>query len=192
MSRSRRATKPASRATTTTHVVVLEEEPKVEPKEHALERVLAKVDPAVAPAAREKPRKAVSPPSLRTARLASLSAEKAEVLFRGEGRATEAELGEGVERELLVLARKNRDVVLVECAEGTRPVIVGVLQTRIPDEAVVRARTVTIEAEDEVTLRAGPAALRLRKDGDVEMVGSRIAMASRGLMRVVGRILRLN
>ncbi|MEZ4311015.1 MAG: hypothetical protein R3F14_23480 [Polyangiaceae bacterium] len=41
-------------------------------------------------------------------------------------------------------------------------------------------------------LRAGRAALRLREDGDVELVGSRISAASRGLFRIVGRILRLN
>ena len=50
----------------------------------------------------------------------------------------------------------------------------------------------TIDAAEELVLRAGRAALRLREDGDVELVGSRISAASRGLFRLVGRILRLN
>ena len=41
-------------------------------------------------------------------------------------------------------------------------------------------------------LRSGRAALRMRGDGDVELVGSRIATMSRGLYRLVGRVLRLN
>lgn len=196
MSRPRRSgMKAAPRTlTTTTTTVLLEEEPKPEPKEHALERVLAKVDPVATPAAEKRPARPApkAVPVLRTARLTGLLPGKAEVTFRGEPHAVEAELGDGVARELLVLAAKNRDSVLVEWSEGVKPIIVGVLQTRIPDELVLKGRTITIEAEDEVTLRAGPSAMRLRKDGEVEVVGSRIAMASRGLFRVVGRILRLN
>ncbi len=54
------------------------------------------------------------------------------------------------------------------------------------------AGTVTIEGEREVMIRAGRSAIRLREDGDIEIVGSRISAASRGLFRLVGRILRLN
>jgi hypothetical protein len=39
---------------------------------------------------------------------------------------------------------------------------------------------------------AGRGAIRIRGDGDIEIVGSRISAASRGLFRLVGRILRLN
>jgi hypothetical protein len=81
-------------------------------------------------------------------------------------------------------------MVLVE--EGPPPLVVGVLQTRRPRELKLRAGTVTIEGEQEVLIRAGRAAIRLREDGDIEIVGSRISAASRGLFRLVGRILRLN
>jgi hypothetical protein len=71
-------------------------------------------------------------------------------------------------------------------------VIVGVVQTRVPREVTLKASTITLEAEREILLRAGRSALRLREDGDVELVGSRIVTASRGLLRLVGKMLRLN
>ena len=70
--------------------------------------------------------------------------------------------------------------------------MVGVLQTRSPREIHLKAAVVHIEGDEEVLIRSGRAALRIRQDGDVEIVGSRIHAASRGLFRLVGRILRLN
>ena len=49
-----------------------------------------------------------------------------------------------------------------------------------------------LKAWREVLIWAGRAALRIREDGDVELVGSRILTMSRGLFRIVGRVLRLN
>jgi hypothetical protein len=75
-------------------------------------------------------------------------------------------------------------IVLVE--EGPPPLVVGMLQTRRPRELKLCAGTVTIEGKQEAIIRAGRAAIRLREDGDVEIVGSRISAASRGLFRLVG------
>jgi hypothetical protein len=82
--------------------------------------------------------------------------------------------------------------VLVEHVDGELPLVVAVLQTRMPEHVHLRGGKIELEAEEEVLLRAGRAGFRLRKDGDVELVGSRISAASRGLFRLVGRILRLN
>ena len=49
-----------------------------------------------------------------------------------------------------------------------------------------------IEAEREILIRSGRGAMRIREDGDIEVVGSRISTMSRGLFRIVGRVLRLN
>jgi hypothetical protein len=67
-----------------------------------------------------------------------------------------------------------------------------VLQRRLPSTVQLTGQTVVIDAERELLLRAGRAAIRLRDDGDIEMVGSRIMTMSRGLFRIVGRVLRLN
>ena len=68
----------------------------------------------------------------------------------------------------------------------------GVLRSRQPEKLVLRASVIEIEAEQELLLRSGKGAMRIREDGDIEVVGSRISAASRGLFRLVGRMLRLN
>ena len=141
---------------------------------------------SAAPKARSRP------PSLCSARLVSLEGRRATVTWRGNPEPVEATLAPEVEERLIALALQNRDGVLVEFDDEERPIIVGVLQTRIPRELHIAADKVSIDATEELVLRAGRAALRLREDGDVELVGSRISAASRGLFRLVGRILRLN
>jgi hypothetical protein len=127
---------------------------------------------------------------LRVARIVSVAGAAALIEWRGSAARVGAVLAPGLEVELLEQAVEDRGMVLVE--EGSAPLVVGVLQTRRPRELKLRAGTVTIEGEHEVMIRAGHAAIRLRGDGDIEIVGSRISAASRGLLRLVGRILRLN
>ncbi|MDC3956949.1 hypothetical protein KEG38_24020 [Polyangium jinanense] len=148
--------------------------------------------PVGAEVASDAPMARLRPPSLCSARLVSLEGRRAIVTWRGNTTPIEADLAPEVEEELLALALRNRDGVLVEMGAENRPVIVGVLQTRIPREMHIAADKVSIDAAQELVLRAGRAALRLREDGDVELVGSRISASSRGLFRLVGRILRLN
>lgn len=132
-------------------------------------------------------------PTLRTARVLSLRGREAQIAWRGRGGAAlAATMDEGVQAELVARAMASGDAVLVEHDPALGPVIVGVVQTRIPDELHLRARKVVIEADEELLLRSGRGALRLREDGDVELVGSRISTLSRGLFRIVGRVLRLN
>ena len=127
---------------------------------------------------------------LRTARLLSVGNGVALLSWRGSDAPVGAAVAAGIEMTLLEEVVEDGGVVLVE--EGPRPLVVGVLQTRRPRELKLRAGTVTVEGEREVLIRAGRAAIRLREDGDIEIVGSRISAASRGLFRLVGRILRLN
>jgi hypothetical protein len=127
---------------------------------------------------------------LRSARLLSVGAGVALVSWRGSDARIGAMLAPGLEVELLEEVAEDGGSVLVE--DGSPPVVVGVLQTRRPRELHVKAGSVTLEGEREVMIRAGRAAIRLREDGDIEIVGSRISAASRGLFRLVGRILRLN
>jgi uncharacterized protein YjlB len=82
--------------------------------------------------------------------------------------------------------------VMVEADEEGAWVVVGVLRSRVPEKLRLTGETIEIEAEREVLLRAGTGAVRIRQDGDIEIVGSRISAASRGLFRLVGRMLRLN
>jgi hypothetical protein len=114
------------------------------------------------------------------------------IAFRGAAEPTVAELDEGVDRELVAWAMRENERVLVERSPGAPPLVVGLVQRRNPERITLKAAHVVIEGEREVLLKSGSAALRLREDGDVELVGSRIVSASRGLYRLVGRVLRLN
>ncbi|MGZ3419345.1 MAG: hypothetical protein ACXWUG_08790 [Polyangiales bacterium] len=159
--------------------------------EGALDRVLDAVEAPVAAAA---PAKKAAPQnvSLRMARVHTVAKRAAEISFRGARDKVLAALAEEVETEVVAGAAASRDLVLVEVSGDAVPVIVGVVQTRIPREVTLKAGTITLEAEREILLRAGRSAFRLREDGDVELVGSRIVTASRGLLRLVGKMLRLN
>jgi hypothetical protein len=187
MARGKRA--PSSRGART---VVLEDERAAETD--PIERLLEKVEPQ--PASSEKQRgsgrQSDAVPLIRTARVTAVSPNKIELAFRGRREPAQAKLADGVERELVALAMKNRDAVLVEVEPDGVLLVVGIVQTRIPREVIIKAETIQIEAERELLLRTKTAAVRLREDGDVELVGSRILALSRGLFRLVGRVLRLN
>lgn len=128
----------------------------------------------------------------RSGRVLSLSGRTAMVSMRGFKNSVEVEIGAGVESDLIADAMHDGDQVLIEFCEGEKPWIVGVLQTKRPQKIRLKAATVEIEGEEEILFRSGKGALRIRSDGDVELVGSRISAASRGLFRIVGRMLRLN
>ncbi|AKT37020.1 hypothetical protein [Chondromyces crocatus] len=133
-----------------------------------------------------------APVGVRVARLLQVTGRVASLSLRGEAGPLEADIAPEVEVELVQDALVNGDSVLVEVGPGIAPLVVGVLQTRRPRELHLRAGTVHIEGDNEVVLRSGRGALRIREDGDIEVVGSRISAASRGLFRIVGRLLRLN
>jgi len=130
--------------------------------------------------------------AMRTAVPTSLRGRTVTLRVRGRAEPVEAALAHEVSPELVARAAKSGDAVVVECPRGATPLVVGVLQTRIADELVLEANKVRIEGRDEILLRAGRGAVRLRRDGDVELVGSRVSAMSRGLFRLVGRVLRLN
>jgi len=82
--------------------------------------------------------------------------------------------------------------LLAEWPEHGKPVVVGVVQTRPASRLRLRAEEISLDASRELLLRSGASALRLRATGEVELVGSRISAVSRGVMRLIGRLVRLN
>lgn len=150
------------------------------PAEVALERMqLAKKGPAPLT-------------GLRTGRLVMVERRGVEVLFTGERTPRRAEIETDVDHDVIQEAFDSGDRVLCEPDEEGNPIVVGVVRSRKPDTVKISARKVEIEGDEELLVRSGKSALRLREDGDVELVGSRISAASRGLFRLVGRMLRLN
>ncbi len=132
------------------------------------------------------------PAGVRTARVTAVTGRRAKVTFRGQPAPIDAAVAPEVDPGVIADAVENGDSVLVEVAPGEAPLVVGVLHTRRPRAIRLKASTIEIEGDEEVVVRSGRGALRIRADGDIEVVGSRISAASRGLFRIVGRILRLN
>jgi len=163
---------------------ILEDEGATAAPDPTIERLLEHV--SAAPAAPDPA------PPLRTARVVAVEGASVQIAWRGRREPVLAELDEGVDLELVKRAMDQGDRVLVEIDPMLGPVVVGVVQRRIPAKAELRGETVVIEAEREILLRTGRGAMRIREDGDIEVVGSRISTMSRGLFRIVGRVLRLN
>lgn len=134
----------------------------------------------------------LAPVPMRVVQVVAVNGREAMVRAVGAASPSVASVAPFVDVEVVHEALAAGDAVLVECPPQGTPVVVGVLVTRRPKELHLRAAKIHIEADDELLLRSGRAAMRLRQSGDVELVGSRVAAMSRGLFRIVGRVLRLN
>jgi len=132
------------------------------------------------------------PPALRTAHVVSMQGDFAKIRYRGSSTELLAEIDGGVDEAVVRRAMVNGDRVLLEVDPGLGATIVGVIQTRVPAEVELKGQRVVIEADEEVLVRAGRAALRLQQDGDIEVVGGRISAMSRGLLKLVGRMIRIS
>lgn len=129
---------------------------------------------------------------IRSARLVGVSGRTATVYVRGDDEAIEIALDPDVDAVVIRDAMETGERVMVEADEDGAWVVVGVLRSRQPEKLRLNAAVIEIEADQELVLRSGRSAMRLREDGDVEILGSRISAASRGLFRLVGKMLRLN
>lgn len=95
-------------------------------------------------------------------------------------------------------ARARRERVLVEEAEDGTLVILGALRAQ-PTPGIdaaeaysIKAKRVSVEAEQEISLSAQTAALALRAAGEVETFAERIISRAEGVHKIIGRMLRLN
>lgn len=107
------------------------------------------------------------------------------------GEIAQAELMRELDRSLVEDAARDRQLVLLD-RHADRLLVIGVIATHKPKKLKLDADTIELLASRSLLLRVGRAALELRQDGNIEIVGSRISAASRGLFRLVGRMLRLN
>lgn len=160
----------------------------------ALDQLLEQVDsPApeanVAPALRAPA--LPEPPRLVLVRGVRWNGQQLEVALRS-GEPFGAAVASEVDRGLLNQAITDGQMLLCEWPERGTPLVVGVVQSKPPSKVRLSAEEIELDASRELLLRSGSAALRLRASGDVELVGSRISAVSRGVMRLIGRLLRLN
>lgn len=161
----------------------------------ALEQLLEQVDsPAVESSAVPRTRAAPlpEPPRLVLVRgLRWLGERELEVALRSSEPFV-AGVAPEVDRALVNQALLDGQMLLAEWPDRGTPLVVGVVHSKPPSKMRIAAEEIEIDASRELLLRSGSAALRLRSSGDVELVGSRISAVSRGVMRLIGRLLRLN
>lgn len=161
----------------------------------ALEQLLDRVDsPAADASVGSSPRASAlpEPPRLVLVRgLGWAGEQQLEVCLR-TGDPFSATVAAEVDRALLNQALLDGQMLLCEWPERGTPLVVGVVHSKPPSKLRFAAEEIELDASRELLLRSGSAALRLRSSGDVELVGSRISAVSRGVMRLIGRLLRLN
>lgn len=93
-------------------------------------------------------------------------------------------------------ARGER-VLVEEGADGVL-VVLGALRAQptpgidVGDDYAIRAKRISLEAGEEVSLTAQTAALVLRAAGEVETYAERIISRAESVHKIIGRILRLN
>lgn len=128
---------------------------------------------------------------LRVARVIELEGAQLLVEWLDGSERVRARCAPFVDVEFAADALKEGQMALVEVgASGAW--VVGFVQTQRARVTHIASSVVEIEGKEEVVLRSGRAALRLRADGTVELLGTRISALSRGVLKLVGRALRLN
>ena len=164
-----------------------------EPTDDPVTRLFEQVDSPSAPPQPIRSSKQEERSGLGAARLVAIGMRRrVTVARRHEHQTFEAEVDPEVDQELVEAAFDEGQAVLVEWQPGALPVVVGILQTRAPDHLRLRARKIEIQADQELVLRSGRAGLSMEQGGRLELVGTYINAASRGIFRLVGRMLRLN
>lgn len=133
------------------------------------------------------------------------------VMLRVGRQRVAADLDPAIDVEVLETAARCGDAVLV-VADGDAVTVVGALRTRatpgvdIMDHVAIRARTVDVESETfsvraktvavaadtEISLRAKAAFVALRAAGEIESFAERIVTRAEGVHKLIGRMLRLN
>jgi hypothetical protein len=109
-----------------------------------------------------------------------------------------AKLDPSVHPTVVEGACARRERVLVEEGEGGALVVIGALRTQptpgvdAAESYAIKAKRISLEADEELSLTAQTAAVVLRAIGEVETYAERILSRAEGVHKIVGRMLRLN
>lgn len=155
-----------------------------EGSEERIERLLRFV-----PEGREVSTPVVLPSGLTVGALVETNGD--EVVVNVRGKEYPVRVAVHVDPSFIASSERASSMVLVDFSVEP-PQLVGLVQTGFPRNLRIEAERLEFVGRHEVSLSSGRSALRLREDGSVDLVGSRISAASRGLFRLVGRALRLN
>ncbi|HVK70014.1 MAG TPA: hypothetical protein VM694_36425 [Polyangium sp.] len=109
-----------------------------------------------------------------------------------------AKLDPSVHPTVMEGACARHERVLVEEQEGGELVVIGALRTQptpgvdVAESYTIKAKRISLDAGEELSLSAQTAAVVLRAIGEVETYAERILSRAEGVHKIVGRMLRLN
>lgn len=134
-------------------------------------------------------------PTLMTAQVHEVHEDR---IVLGFGKTTaDAKLDAAVHKTVIEGAcRRGERVLVEENEEGL--LVIGALRTQPTpgiDEAesyAIKAKRITLDGSEEVSLSTQTAAVVLRAVGEVETFAERIISRAEGVHKIVGRMLRLN
>lgn len=135
-------------------------------------------------------------PALATALVHEIGDEGVVVALGGA--LVRATLDRSVSPVVIEGARDRGERVLVEEGADGALVVLGALRAQptpgidVAESYAIKAKRVSVEAEDEISLAAQTAALVLRAAGEVETYADRILSRAESVHKIIGRMLRLN
>lgn len=149
-----------------------------------------------APALRAVPAPRPQRPGLMTAIVDEIT--ETGVVLRLGGALVPATLDPSVHPVVIEGACARNERVIVEESEDGSVVVLGALRAQptpgidVAEAYSIRAKRVSVEAGEELSLSAQTAALVLRAVGEVETYAERIVSRAEGVHKIIGRMLRLN
>jgi hypothetical protein len=114
-----------------------------------------------------------------------------------EGAPVRAQLASAGAQVRTARAAVGREVVLlIDPRPGRAPVLMGFLETALPEatelEARVDGRRVELDGRDEIVLKCGQASITLRRNGRIVIRGAQVETHAAGLNRIKGGSVSIN
>lgn len=138
----------------------------------------------------------VSGPALVTARVEDVDGQRVRIAIGGQ---TVVALRDPTLHPVVLKGAQRRgERVLVERGADGVWVVLGALRTQPTpgidpcEELTIEADKVSVRAQTEVTVAAGPSSVAVRAEGEIESNAPRIESHAEGLHKITGRMLRLN
>jgi len=137
-------------------------------------------------------RKVAEPQGLTAVRIVGLDVTTRRVILRVGGTEADAAIDAAVSTTVLetALARGERVVAQHEAGEW---VVLGALRTvATPGDYVISARRLRVEADHELSLKAGTQSLVISAARGIELLAEDITARAAHVFKLIGRTLRLN
>jgi type VI secretion system secreted protein VgrG len=107
------------------------------------------------------------------------------------------DLTENVDGKMSLTVAKDRDTTVqgglnVKVSKDVNETIEGNATRDVTKKSVLKAKEVTVEADDKITLKTGKAKIEMKKNGDITISGAKITVKGSGDVIIKGSKVTLN